>query len=355
MNKLIGAAIIGGTGYGAGELLRVLTQHPEVDVVSVVSASSAGTPIARTHSHLLGFYNLAFDAQLNTAALAAYQKKVVFLALPHGASAQATNDLLPELEKLGALLVDLSGDFRLGDQGIRAKYYPEAGASGELQKRFVYGLSELNRDAITQATFLSTPGCLASVCILAAAPVLHSNSTLASTASQAVFNILTGTSGGGKSLNEAFHYSTRHGSSVSYKVLEHRHEPEVLQALGDPFGERIRSSFVPHLLPTSRGCSVTLHLELNNQSTSDELLAHYRSFYETHPFIRLREAPPEYGPVIGTNFCDIGVKVRGKQAVIMAALDNLGKGTAGQAVQNLNLALGLPETTGLWTPALGPC
>lgn len=364
MKKSIGVAIVGGTGYGAGELLRLLTQHPQAEVVSVVSSSSAGRLIEEAHPHLTGFYPLKFDGALDLGRLTDFTQRVVFLALPHGASAAVAANLAAELEQKDALLIDLSGDFRLADQTLRTHYYPAAAVHAELQSKFVYGLSELNRELIRGARFLSAPGCLAAVSILGLAPLVversrgHAGVGAAATpviSGTVAVDLKTGTSGAGKGLSDSFHHPSRHANSTPYKVLQHRHEPEVLQALCDPFAERTQLSLVPHLIPASRGCSATIHAELQDAVSTDELLQRYRDFYAGHPFIRIRTTPPEWQTVVGTNFCDIHVVARERRVVAMSALDNLVKGTAGQAIQNMNLVFGLDETAGLWAPALGPC
>lgn len=350
MEATIGAAIVGGTGYGAGELLRLCTQHPAIEVVSVVSASMAGAAISEAHPHLAGFYPGKLAEEIDFDTLSSYPSGVVFLALPHGTSAAYAQEILAEVERRGLRLIDLSGDFRLSDEQQRRAFYPEASVLQELQSRFVYGLTELNRTQIASAMLLSTPGCLATVCALAALPLVGPEFE-----GPIVFDVKTGSSGAGRSLNQSFHHPTRFSNMNPYKVLKHRHEPELCQALGDPNRGRLEVAFVPHVIPASRGCYATVYLTLPEKRSTAELLEDVRSFYEQSPFIRVRETPPDLQAIIGTNFCDISVHARGRQVVAMASLDNLVKGTAGQAIQNLNLACGLPETSGLWAPALGPC
>ena len=349
MQKQTAVAILGGTGYGAGELLRLFAMHPEVEVVSVVSSSQGGVPIADAHPHLRSIYRQTFDAQLNLEALSQRQRAVVFAALPHGVTTETVLSLLPELEKRGILLIDLSGDFRLKDRTVREKFYPETSRAPELPDRFVYGLSELNREAIRSARLVSNPGCLATACILAASPFVD-----AGFSGSIVFDAKTGSSGAGRSLQENFHHPKRNANFSAYKMLSHRHEPEILQGLGDVHGKRIESAFVPHLIPSARGIFVTAYFTLQEEVRTKDLLQHASQYYQGSPFVRIVSDSPELQAVIGSNFCDISVQRRGDQVVVMAALDNLGKGMAGQAIQNMNLMLGLPEETGVWVPGMGP-
>ena len=268
MSISIGVAIIGGTGYGAGELLRIFTQHPHVEVVSVVSQSRAGTPIADAHPNLSGFYDGVFEASVDFEALSKYQFGAVFLGLPHGTSAARVQKILPALEAHNLHLFDMSGDFRLRNESIRSQFYPEASVPQELQERFVYGLAELNRESIRSARFLSIPGCLAATCELAALPLIDSEFS-----GSIVFDVKTGTSGAGRSPNSSFHHPSRFGNMNPYKVFSHRHEPEICQTLGDPKSERLTVSFVPHVIPISRGVYTSMYLTLpraENSGISEE-------------------------------------------------------------------------------------
>ncbi len=348
MPKTIGVAIIGGTGYGAGELLRLLVGHPAAEVVSVVSASSAGAGISSHHTFLAGFYDgLKFSSSLDFDSLSRFEHGVIFSALPHGKSAEALAEILRTQSFKGLKVIDLSGDFRLKDGEARARHYPESSEAQDVAPRFVYGLTELHRDRITAAACIANPGCLSSSCALAVLPI-----TDAHFRGRIAFDAKTGSSGGGRSLAETMHHPFRHSNVNAYKVLEHRHEPEIREALGDSTGERIEISFVPHLLPISRGILATAHFELASPVTTAEILERYRAYYRGSPFVRVREQAPDLQGVIGSNFCDVSVVARGKQVIAFAAIDNLVKGMAGQAIQNMNLMTGLEETAGLWTPSI---
>lgn len=349
----IHVAILGAGGYGAGELLRLLTQHPAVEVVSLVSRSQAGRPLRSVHPHLDGFFDLPMGDAVDWERLLEAQHAVVFSALPHGTSGVEADRVLAESERRGAepglRVIDLSGDLRLSDIHVHQQHYPESPPLLERRREFVYGLPELFRDRIRTARGVANPGCLASASILAAAPL----ATREFRGSMAL-DVKTGSSGSGRQLKAATHHPTRHANLVAYKPLAHQHEPEILQALGDSDGKRIQTSFVAQSVDAARGVFVTLHLTLPEPTDTAAVRARYADFYEQCPFVRVVEGSPELQNVVGSNFCDIGVACRGRQVVVMAALDNLVKGMAGTAIQNMNLMCGLPETTGLWAPSLRP-
>lgn len=350
MKAKIGVGILGGTGYGAGELLRLLAAHSQVKVLSVISSSGAGHSVATTHRELEGFYQgLQFESELDLKRFSNYESRIIFSSLPHGTSAREITKVLAqaESEKVQIKIIDLSGDFRLHNSTERQRHYPEAVAEDSLRTQFVYGLTESNRKTISQARLVANPGCLASACALAVLPLVD-----AKFRGKIIFDAKTGSSGGGRGLSDTMHHPFRHSNVNAYKMLEHRHEPEIREALGDFQGQRIETTFVPHLLPISRGIFASAYLDLEHAVSTDELRARYRKFYESSAFIRVRETSPDLNAVVGSNFCDISVASRGTQVVAMAALDNLVKGMAGQAIQNMNLISGLPETEGLWTPAL---
>jgi N-acetyl-gamma-glutamyl-phosphate/LysW-gamma-L-alpha-aminoadipyl-6-phosphate reductase len=353
MTRSIYAAILGASGYGAGELLRLFTQHPEVEVVSATSTSQVGEPLERLHPHLRGFYDLRTSEAVDFGRLLAGTHAALFSALPGGASGAALHAIMSKLERQPGLdrlrVIDLSGDFRLTDARQHTRYYPDAPLLPEWRGAFVYGMPELSRAQIRTARYIANPGCLAIASILAAAPLAS-----AGYAGPLVIDAKTGSSGAGRQLKETTHHPTRHADFRAYEPLSHRHEPEIRQALGDPQGERIQTSFVAHSMDTARGIFVTLHATLPEAREAAALYRHYTEFYAESPFVRIVAGSPALQNVVGSNFCDIGLAARERQVIVMAALDNLVKGMAGTAVQNLNLMCGLPETTGLWAPALRP-
>ncbi len=350
-------AILGGRGYGTGELLRLLTQHPCAEVVSVVSSSQAGQRVDEVHPHLRGFYDLALAERIDFDRLLSGDHVVVFSALPNGSSAPAIDAVIREADakRAGRLkVIDLSGDFRLTRREAHETHYAESAWIPHLRERFVYGLPELFRDRIRAASFIANPGCLASAAILAAAPL-----TQGGFRGTVVVDAKTGSSGSGRQLKETTHHPTRHADFRAYKPLAHQHEPEILHAWGDAGGERMALSFVAQSMDVTRGIFVTVHLTLEETTSGGgddvaTLMTLYRGFYSASPFVRVVEDSPTLQDVVGSNFCDIGLARRGRQVIVMAALDNLVKGMAGTAIQNMNLICGLEETTGLWFPSVRP-
>lgn len=356
--QTIHVGILGATGYGAGELLRLLTQHPLARVVTLVSSSAAGGAVADVHPHLRGFYDsgdfaLRLTPEADLDALAAAPRSVIFSALPHGESAEALVRLITRAEATGTQPprgIDLSGDLRLRNLDAHRRFYPESPDLAERRGIFEYGLPELFRERIRAARCIANPGCLASAAILAGAPLLSEERFRG----DVVVDAMTGSSGSGRTPRDTTHHPTRHSDFRAYKPLVHQHEGEILQAWGDPAGERIQLGFVAHSMAVSRGVFVTLHLSAPEPISASDLEARYRAFYAGSPFVRVVPGTPTLQDVVGSNFCDIAVTARGRQVVAMAALDNLVKGMAGAAIQNMNLMFGLPEQTGLWTPALRP-
>lgn len=373
MNRPIRAAILGGSGYGAGELLRLLTFHPAVEVVSVTSGSHTGRPLAEVHPHLSGFYDLELCAEPDLERLLDAPHSVIFSALPHATSGATLARLMDRLAGRGAAVrfIDLSGDLRIRDLEQHARCYPETPPLESLRGRFEYGLPELFRARIRAARCVANPGCLASAAILAAAPLVAGDAGpmrgrggapehgadrpwALEPAAVVVVDVKTGSSGSGRTLKETTHHPTRHADFRAYRPLAHPHEGEILQAWGDPGGRRIQLSFVAQSMDVTRGIFATVHLTPEQPVDLARLYERYRSFYADSPFIRLREQSPTLQDVVGSNFCDIALACRGRQVIAMAALDNLVKGAAGTALQNMNLMCGLPETTGLWHPSLRP-
>lgn len=352
MSRPVKVAILGGTGYGAGELLRLFAQHPAVEVVSVTTTSQAGAPVAAVHPHLRGFYpGLALSADVDFERLLAGEHAVAISAQPHGASGPALAAVLQALDDRGAgqaRVIDLSGDLRLSDAAGHARFYPESPLLPQLRGRFVYGLPELQREQVRAARCIANPGCLATAAILAGAPLA------AELSGAVVVDAKTGSSGSGRQLKDTTHHPTRHADFRAYKPLAHQHEGEILQAWGDPAGQRIALSFVAQSIDAARGIFATLHATLAAPTSTAALQARFADFYRDAPFVRIVEGSPTLQDVVGSNFCDIAVAARERQVVVLAALDNLVKGMAGTAIQNLNLACGLPETSGLWSPSFRP-
>jgi N-acetyl-gamma-glutamyl-phosphate reductase len=297
---MIKVAVLGGTGFGAGELLRLLVQHPKVEVVGVVSRSEG--KVSDYHPHLRGFYDFKLTQRIPDEA------ELIISALPHGTSKES----LPTDRRC----IDLSSDLRFDGY---------------------YSLPEVSRRSLREERIVSNPGCLSSATILAFAPV-------ANLAKKISVIGATGSSGAGRSLNDATHHPIRHSNMSPYKVFTHQHEEEIRFILG--FKEL---DFVAVRAPLSRGILVTGFAELKEE-VSEEL---YKNYYKNSPFIRIVETA-EIENVVGSNFCDISIRVRGSTLFVACALDNLIKGMAGTAIQNLNLMYGFPETMGLWAPSVRP-
>jgi N-acetyl-gamma-glutamyl-phosphate reductase len=350
MTKEFGVAIIGGSGYGAGELLRLLCAHPLIEVAAVTSRTHAGKSVASVHTNLERISPLSFSERLSNDWIKPYNRSVIICSVPTGNAIPTINEILDNNPESLTPIIDLSGDLRLTDPTIHSKHYPEVPFSPELRSQAIYGLPETTTDQrVAKARIITNPGCLATAAILALAPLRDTNAAI-----HVAVDGKTGTSGAGREPQPAMHHPSRAHDCTAYKVLEHRHEPEILQALGATFSARDSFMFVPHLLPVSRGCLVSCYIACRDADSAASLPELYHAFYAGARFVRLRERPSRLVDVVGTNFCDLHVVVRGKHVTISSALDNLGKGMAGQCIQNLNLLLGLPEETGLMASALGP-
>ena len=323
-------AIAGATGYAGQELLRLLARHPAVTIAAAMS-SGTGAPGRRLPS-LARIWNGEIEP-LGVERLAR-DTDVVFLALPDSAAAE----LAPRLVDAGVRVVDLSGAFRLREAGERARWYPDTRA---LPTGAVYGLTELNRSAIVDARLVANPGCYPTAALLALAPIVEAGRLARS--SDIVVDAKSGISGAGKTPSERTHFSECHGSVSAYGVFDHRHAAEIEQGVGGPV------TFVPHLVPLDRGILATMYVRFERDVTADIVADTFERTYAGAPFVRLvGTSLPEIKHVAHTNFCDIGWRVdTSGRAVLVSVIDNLIKGAAGQAVQNMNVMLGLDERTGL--------
>ena len=350
MGERLRVAIAGGSGYGGAETLRWLTDHPAFELAAVTSRTHAGKTVADVHPHLAGFHEgIRFVAE-PTDALAASPNAFV-LALPHRESAAWARKLLTAAPTLR--IVDLSGDHRLADPAAyRAAYGADHPHADELTSgRWVFGLPELNRDAIRGASLVANPGCFSTGALLAVLPLVRAGLVAGPVRHVAI----TGSSGSGIEPSAGTHHPERVENVRAYKVLDHQHVPEIrrcLEGAGMPAGTPWR--MVPQSGPFARGIFTTVFVELPRPATTDELRETFAREYADDPFVRLRADTPQVGHVRGTNFCDVAVKSAGTEAVVLTAIDNLGKGMVSQALQNLNLMFGLDETTGLRRPGGRP-
>ena len=338
-------AIFGGSGYGGSELLRILLFHPHVDVVLVTANEHANKRVAEVHKNLYGLTDLTFVKQPETLDGVLDSIDCVFFALPHG---QAMS-LVPGVPS-HVKVIDLSGDFRLRDQSLFESHYKQPHTAMDAQAEFVYGLTETNREAVREARLIANPGCFATATLLGLAPLV-ANGLLAG---RVVVDAKTGSSGSGAKAASNTHHPQRMTSFYAYKPFTHQHVPEIEQELahvGDWTNELI---FMTHSLPVARGIFASIYVELKRDLSANELRQVFADYYADAFFVRLVDGSPDINWVKTTNFCDLGFAVRGKQAVVFSALDNLVKGAAGQAVQNMNLMFGLDEKTGLLLVGTNP-
>ncbi len=347
MNK-IQVYILGGSGYGGGELLRLLSQHPQLESIRAVSRKHAGEPFWKVHPNLRSVVNGSFEAQPDWGEFAQVENPVVFSAMPHFELAQQLPELEQTWEKHGLTgrltLIDLSGDFRLDGAEAFVRAYGKPHPCPQKLGSFVYGLPEWVKSKIQGARRIASPGCFATAIQLALLPLAGLNDLGFIAVSAA-----TGSSGAGATPSETTHHPTRGNDFRAYKVLSHQHEAEILRMLETERTAGYSLAFVPHSAPLVRGIFATVQLRpptalgMNAQA----LKKRYEDFYRDMPFVRVVEDTPRVAAVVGSNFCDVSVHVKNGNVVIMAALDNLVKGMAGQAVQNMNLAQEFNETAGL--------
>ena len=321
--------VVGATGYGGQELIRLVARHPHADV-TVAMTSSAGDE-TRT---LPGLTHI-WDGDLSAFSLdrLAADTDVVFLALPDTASAGLAGELLAR----GRRVFDLSGAFRLRDVETRRRWYPE---TPQLEQTPVYGLTERRREALRDARFVTCPGCYPTAALLALEPLVEAGLL----AGDVMIDAKSGISGAGRKPSQRTHFSECHGNVVAYGIFAHRHGAEIEQELARPV------TFVPHLVPLDRGILETIYTRVDPTTSESTITDVFQHAYGDAPFVRLRGTEnPEIRHVVHTNYCDIGwtLDEATGRVVLVSCLDNLVKGAAGQAVQNLNLALGFDETAGL--------
>lgn len=338
-------SIIGATGYSGVELIRLLLAHPEAEIVSIYSNSQAGKTIQEVYPHL----NTVFTEELEAIHIEKIQQEadVVFIATPSGISGK----LVPQLMNGTLKIIDLSGDLRLETPELYAKWYNKETAAKEVLDQAVYGLTEWMGEKVKEATLIANPGCYPTATLLALLPLV--NEGLIDEKS-IIVDAKSGVSGAGRSLSLASHFCEVNESISAYKVAKHQHIPEIEQTLSRLTGKEVLVSFTPHLVPMNRGILATIYASLQAGVTEEQVAAAYSKAYEGKTFVRLRPgAHPKTKEVTGSNFCDIAwhVDARTKRVVVLSTIDNVVKGAAGQAVQNMNLMFGLPEDTGLkFTP-----
>ena len=340
----IKTGIINVTGYIGAELARLLCQHPQVDLVTVTGRSTAGQKLGDVFPNFAGtdyIIKTELDSEIDIA----------FSAMPHKSSV----DVVPSLLKQGIKVVDVSADFRLKNSSEYPRWYGFSHPSPKLLKEAVFGLPELHQNEIASASLVANPGCYSTGAILALAPIVKEGLIYP----DIVVDSKSGVSGAGRTLSLTTHYSEANEDICAYSLEGHRHLPEIeqeLKALNPSISSSI--TFVPHLVPITRGILSTCYAKLvdSHRLTADSLNQIYQEFYKHAPFVQITTKPPHTKHAWGTNFCLIYPTVDSKtdRLIVISCLDNLVKGGAGQAVQNMNLMFDLPQTTGLDALAIYP-
>lgn len=340
-------AVIGAAGYVGGELLRLLLQHPEVGDLLATSRSRAGVPLGDVHPALASFTDVRFSGA--SPGEAARDADVVFLALEHGESAKVAEELFAAGP---GLVIDLAADFRVSDLELYTRFYGQHPAP-HLVPRFTYALADVLGTGLRGRTALAAPGCFATAAALALYPLARTGLDLL----PALFGV-TGSSGSGVHPKATTHHPARAHNFFAYSVLNHRHEAEVLQRWREWNGNpAARARLMTHSGPFVRGIHLTMHVDLGGNGAAVPLIKHYREAFAGRPFVRLADQPPELTHVVGTNYAlmHVAQSADGREAQVMVVIDNLVKGAGGQAIQAMNLALGLPEDVGLRFGGMFPC
>lgn len=346
---MIKASIVGVTGYAGIELLRLLNFHPQVELQQLVSHSQAGKNLAEVYPQFAGVMDYQLK-EYEAGVLA--ESDVVFTALPHGVSQDVVSELMTE----GVKVIDLSGDFRYEDTARYNEWYETEHKYPDLMSRSVYGLVELNREQIVRADLVANPGCYPTASLLGLLPLMNKKNI---DSSSIIIDAKSGVSGAGRSLKQVSQFNEADESIKAYKIAEHRHTSEIESVLETFTGAaELPVSFTPHLVPMKRGILATIYINLKKQCSEEDLIDLYHEFYEDDKFVQMLspQAVPDTKYVAGTNYCHLGVKVddRLQRVIIMSVIDNLGKGAAGQALQNMNVMFGLKEEIGLQATGVFP-
>ncbi len=331
-------AIIGGAGYTALELIRILLRHPDVEIVAISDIQEGQPHLASIHPSLAGRLDLCLE-KLSPAEVSA-RAECVFGCLPHGVSAS----IVPHLLDGNTRVVDFSADYRLNDPQVFAKWYGQEHADPDRLGKVVYGLPELFREDIPPAQLVANPGCFPTSAILPLAPLLKAGLV---EPDGIIVDSKTGVSGAGRTPRLTTHYPECNESICAYNVGRHRHTPEMEQILSTAAGANVDVVFVPHLVPMDRGILTTTYSRPVGKLTEDKLMDTLIDFYAEEPFVRVVDHFPGTKDTWGSNFCDITARIVSDRVITISCLDNLVKGASGAAVQNFNLMFGYPETTAM--------
>ena len=336
------AAIIGATGYGGAELIRLLHNHPYIKVSSVHSSSQQGVTMGQSYPHLQQIVDLSLEEI--EASIIKEKAEVVFLSTPPGVSADITESLYEQ----GLKVIDLSGDLRLREQANYEKWYQRKAASESVLSKAVFGLTEWSKEEVKGAEILSNPGCYPTATLLGLAPIVKEQLV---DPTSIIIDAKSGTSGAGRSPSAITHYSEMNENFKIYKVNEHKHIPEIEQQIQRWNETASTVTFSTHLVPMVRGIMATIYATATKAVTERQLRDLYNTMYENSPFVRVRNEGeyPSTKEVFGTNYCDIGVTYdeRTGRITVVSVIDNLVKGAAGQAIQNANIMFGFDEKAGL--------
>ena len=346
---MLKVAICGGSGYAGAELLRILSNHPDVEVTAATSERSAGMTVREVHGHLPEYSDLVLQPLDREGLLRSAD--FFFMALPHGASQGAVDFFFQK----GKKVVDLSADYRLTDPMLYEQWYMVPHAYRFTLKRSVYGMPELYRAKIKRASLVANPGCYPTGAVLGLYPALKAGAVKTA---PIIVDSKSGATGAGRKSSVDFSFSEVNENLRAYAVGSHRHTPEMEQTLSAIAKRPVKVDFTPHLVPLDRGILSTIYMKLAKKTSQSEVEARYRRAFGKEPFVGLLPTGemPRMKNVRGTNRCEVGLKVNERTGtlVVVTAIDNLVKGAAGAAVQNMNLMMGFNETEGLNSVALSP-
>jgi len=346
---MLKVAICGGSGYTGCELLRILSSHPDIEITAVTSEKSANKRITEVFPHLQKYKDILYEP-LNKEKLL-NKADLFFLALPHGTSQDIVNFFFSNNKSI----IDLSADYRLIDPEVYKKWYGIPHKYTSILKKAVYGLPEIYRNKIKNARLIANPGCYPTGAILGLLPALKNKLI---DISSIIIDSKSGISGAGRKADLSVSYCEVNEGFKAYGIGNHRHTPEIEQELSILCDKNIKVNFTPHLLPVDRGILTTIYAPRIKKVSSEEIIKKYKETYKKEPFVRMLEYGiyPDIKNVRGTNMCEIGLKIneRTNTVIVVTAIDNLVKGASGQAVQNMNIMMGVNEKTGLDTVALFP-
>ncbi len=334
-------AIVGASGYTGSELARILLQHPAVEISMITSESHAGKKFSDLHPQFIGTLEMTLSKAAEVENL---NPDVVFLALPHGISM----DFVSKWDHLDAKIIDLSGDFRLGGAEVYLEWYKKEHTFAQGFETAIYGLPEIHEEKIRFARLVANPGCYPTASILSLAPLMAKNLVQPDSV---IIDAKSGTTGAGIKSGATTHFSNVNDNFKAYAISSHRHTIEIEEQFNKLATKEVLVQFTPHLLPVDRGILATAYARMKNEIAMDqaELTGIYKEYFQEKPFVRVREQLPTIKEVRGSNFCDVYPfwDPRTKRVIVVSAIDNLVKGASGQAVQNMNLMLGLDQQVGL--------